>query len=83
MACGVPVIASDLPSLREVGGSAAAYCPVAETRLWSATAIELLYEKQESPERWALRRTECLNQAGRFSWRESTRKVVAVYKELL
>ena len=26
MACGTPVVASDIPALREIGGDAAAYC---------------------------------------------------------
>ncbi|HMK29579.1 MAG TPA: glycosyltransferase, partial [Terriglobales bacterium] len=30
MACGTPVLASDIPPLREVGGDAADYCPVAD-----------------------------------------------------
>ena len=30
MTCGTPVVASDLPALREVGGPAATYCPVGD-----------------------------------------------------
>ena len=34
LACGTPVVASDAPALREVGGYAAAYCPVDDLEAW-------------------------------------------------
>ena len=33
MACGTPVIASDIPALREVGGTAALYAPPGDVEL--------------------------------------------------
>ncbi|MXU64689.1 glycosyltransferase family 4 protein [Oceanomicrobium pacificus] len=37
---GLPVIASDLPALREVGGDAALYIPPAERDTWAAAILE-------------------------------------------
>ena len=36
LACGIPVIASDVEALREVGGFAATYCPVEDVAAWRA-----------------------------------------------
>ena len=36
LACGTPVVASDIPSLREAGGPAATYCRAADLDAWAA-----------------------------------------------
>ncbi len=41
LACGTPVVASDLPVLREVAAAAASYAPVANVAAWAATVTEL------------------------------------------
>jgi glycosyltransferase involved in cell wall biosynthesis len=78
LACGAPVLASDLPSLREVGGSAATYCPVADLPTWSATADRLLAHPESGPGR-----TDRLAQAGRFSWAAHAGTICAAYQSLL
>ncbi len=83
MACGTVVVASDIPVLREVGGEAAVYCPVAEVPAWSETLSKLFLERREQPERWTERRAAGVAQAARFSWVEYARKMVEVYRELL
>lgn len=82
MACGAPVIASDLSVLREVGGQAAIYCPVADVEAWSETAIKLLHERREEPERWQARRAESLAQAARFTWAGYAARMVELYLDL-
>ena len=52
MACGTPVLASDLPVLREVGGEAAVYRPVADVPAWSEAALNLLAERQAQHATW-------------------------------
>jgi glycosyltransferase involved in cell wall biosynthesis len=42
MACGAPVVASDLPVLREVGGAAARYVPAGDAAAVAAAALDLL-----------------------------------------
>jgi glycosyltransferase involved in cell wall biosynthesis len=83
MACGTPVVASDLPVLREVGGHAAAYCNVGQVSSWMETITCLLVERSEQPQRWSQRRTACMEQAAKFSWAEYATRMVTVYQELL
>jgi len=83
MACGTPVVASDLPVLREVGGPATAYCPVGGVSAWTESVAELLRERGEQPERWKERQLAAQAWVSRFSWREHARATVRMYKELL
>jgi len=83
MACGTTVVASDLPVLREVGGAAALYCPVGDISSWQETVIQLLNDRRQASRSWSERRDAGIAQASKFSWEEYTRKMVAVYQELL
>jgi glycosyltransferase involved in cell wall biosynthesis len=83
MACGTPVVASDLPVLREVGGDAACYCPVGDVPAWSETIGNLLGEREQQPEEWAARRAAGIAQASKFSWAEYARKMVGLYQQIL
>jgi glycosyltransferase involved in cell wall biosynthesis len=75
MACGRPVVASDLPVLHEVGGDAALYCPVADVSAWTQTTCALL-ERHDDRERVAVRTAR----AARFSWDTYSAKTVEVYR---
>ena len=44
LACGTPVVASDIPSMREAGGSAATYCRAADLDAWTAAVHALIDE---------------------------------------
>lgn len=83
LACGTPVVASDIPVLREVGGEAVAYCRVADVAAWSESVIKLLWERHQQPHQWSARRSVGIAQAAKFSWAEYTNKMVALYRELL
>ena len=83
LACGTPVVASDLPVLREVGGEAATYCPVADVMIWSEAVSALLRERWRQPERWRERRDRGVAQAAKFSWAEYACNMAALYRELL
>ncbi len=52
LACGAPVLASDISVLREVAGEAATYRPVGDIASWTAAALTLLGERQGSPGPW-------------------------------
>ncbi len=82
-ACGVPVVASDLAVLREVGGEAAIYCPISDSDAWSKTIAALLDERECNPMKWAQRRAAGLAGAAQFTWTEHARKLVTLYQELL
>jgi glycosyltransferase involved in cell wall biosynthesis len=82
MACGCPVVASDLASLREAGGSAAQYCPVADVEAWSETVIRLLRERQTARERWESLRTVARHHASAFTWPENAKQTIAIYHQV-
>lgn len=83
MACGVPVVASDIPVLREVGGAGATYCPVGDVAAWSDLVVELLAERTTDRVAWEARRNAALEQASRFSWSAFTSSVVDIYRRVL
>ena len=83
LACGTPVVASDLPVLREVGGDAATYCPVNDLGAWTGAVIGLLRERALEPDRWSLRRAAGVARAAKFSWEEYAKTMVALYREIL
>ncbi|MET0622152.1 MAG: glycosyltransferase family 1 protein, partial [Pyrinomonadaceae bacterium] len=83
LACGTPVLASDLAVLREVGGDAISYSAVADVEGWAEAAARLLAERRREPERWAERRAKGLSHASQFSWSEYARQMVSIYRSLL
>ena len=82
LASGTLVVASNIPVLREVGGNAAVYCPVADVPIWSETVCNLICEQREQPIVWAERRLAALHHASRFSWKETARELVGLYLQL-
>jgi glycosyltransferase involved in cell wall biosynthesis len=79
MACGTPAIASDIAPLREVGGSAAEYCPIGDTPQFLHTVLHLLKQRDDEPSAWQLRRANSLTQASRFTWTAYAAKMVEIY----
>jgi glycosyltransferase involved in cell wall biosynthesis len=75
MACGRPVVASDLPVLREVGGDAASYCSVADVTSWIETVCALL-EGCDDRDRVRAR----IARAARFSWDAYAASTVEIYR---
>ncbi len=78
MACGVPVIASDLPVLREVAGEAALYFNPDDRYLLAALMAKLLKNDQLRTELSRLG----LKQATNFSWRQCAQKTLALITTL-
>jgi glycosyltransferase involved in cell wall biosynthesis len=73
MACGTPVVATNDPAMREVGGDAAVYAEPAE---FPDAVRRVLAERDE-------RSRAGIERARRFSWDESARSAVAAYREVL
>lgn len=82
LACGAPVIASELDVLREVGGEAAMYRPVADVEAWSEAVVALLHERRDDKQAWEARRVAGLEQAAQFTWSAYANKMVALYRDL-
>jgi glycosyltransferase involved in cell wall biosynthesis len=82
MACGCPVVASAIAALREAGGSAAEYCPVADIDLWAGTAVRLLHEHEAAPAEWERRKAAARQHASAFTWPEHAKHAMAIYRSL-
>jgi len=79
MACGIPVVLSDLPSLREVGGEAASYAPLNEPDQAAEIVTRLL---EDSSYREAKIRAG-LKVAAAHSWIHAARKFASVLRRVL
>ena len=82
MACGTPVVASDIPVLREVGGDAAHFCPLTEIDCWVGTCLPLLQEKPRDPQRDSSRRALAIQQSQQFRWSEYASRMVEIYERV-
>jgi len=78
LACGTAVVASDIATLREAGGTVASYAPVGDIEAWVAT-IE--YALQSSGDAAATRRR--IEWASQFSWERQARDIASAYRELI
>jgi glycosyltransferase involved in cell wall biosynthesis len=79
LACGTPMVASDIPVLREIGSDAVTYCPVESPEVWIDTVLRLLRERETDAAAWRTRRGAGLIRAAEFSWSRYTDGVVARY----
>jgi glycosyltransferase involved in cell wall biosynthesis len=78
LACGAVVVASDIPVLREVGGDAVLYRPVAALSEWVEILERFLANPGTAPDR-----SVRLAWAGRFSWPGHARTILQSYQQLL
>jgi glycosyltransferase involved in cell wall biosynthesis len=83
MACGTPVVASDIPVFREVGGDAAEYCRGDDIDAWAASVVRLLDERRNQPAAWQQRQEHALRRAARFSWAEHAAQLAGIYGKVL
>jgi glycosyltransferase involved in cell wall biosynthesis len=81
LACGAPVLASDITVLREIGGDAVVYRPVGDAPAWAEAALSLLREHQADA--WLARRKAGITRADLFSWSTHVTKLVTIYNSLL
>ena len=78
MACGTPVVASDATSLPEVVGEGGLLVPPHDERAW-AEALRRVAHDRALHDRLA---AQGLEQAARFSWQETARRTVEVYRRV-
>jgi len=79
LACGTPVVCSDLAVLREVGGEAAEYCPVGLPDAWADRVLALLDEREHDAQGWTARCDAGLQRAAAFSWERYGAAMSQVY----
>jgi glycosyltransferase involved in cell wall biosynthesis len=83
MACGTPVVASDLAVLREVGGGAACYSPVGDIDAWVNIIVRVAAQAAEYGQLESGRCQRLIDQASKFSWAGSAARTADIYREVL
>jgi glycosyltransferase involved in cell wall biosynthesis len=83
MACGTPVVVSDLPVLREVGGAAAYYCPVGDIDAWVNRIVCVAAQCAERGQLASDLRKRLIEQASKFSWTTNAARTADIYRETL
>ena len=78
MACGTPMIVSDVPGFRELvdGGSEAVLVPPGNSAAWADTVVGLL----EDPARRAVMGQAGLDKVTHYSWEVVAERVMGVYR---
>ena len=82
LACGTPMVASDIPVLRELGGDAVSYCPTDDIAQWAIEVLALLAERERSPDRWRVRRAAGTARASDFSWSHYAARLLDLYRAI-
>ena len=76
MSLGVPVVVSDIPIFREIGGAAALYADPRSARAFADAVLQLA-----APGEWQRRSGLARQEAGRFTWAQSARTLLAVLND--
>lgn len=79
MACGTPLISSSTSSLPEVVGKAGILLPPRDERLWAKNILKIVRDKPLA----RTFRELGLRQAEKFSWENTAKKTIEVYKEAM
>jgi glycosyltransferase involved in cell wall biosynthesis len=83
LACGTPVVLSDIPALREIGGPAADFCAVGDVDGWTEAILNLLRERRECPDRWAARVAAGTKWTEQFTWTSYAEHALATYRAVV
>jgi glycosyltransferase involved in cell wall biosynthesis len=78
MACGTPVVCSDIPVFREVAGNAAAYAQPSDRHDWAARLDEVL----GSPARREHLSQLGLKRSASYTWRRAAEALIPAYSSL-
>ena len=77
MSLGTPIVVSDIPIFREIGGAAALYAPATD-----AMAVASQIRRLEDPAEWAVRSRASRSRAAQFSWDRSADALLATLEGL-
>ncbi|MFA6492779.1 MAG: glycosyltransferase family 1 protein [Patescibacteria group bacterium] len=79
LACGTPVISSNTSSLPEVVGRAGILLPPKDERIWAKNIVKIVKDKSLAK----TLRDLGIRQAAKFTWENTARKTIEVYKEAM
>jgi glycosyltransferase involved in cell wall biosynthesis len=82
LACGTPMVASDIPVLRELGQDAVTYAELGNVSGWRDAVLVLLRERDTHVEQWSVRQARGIARAADFSWTQYAATVTALYAEI-
>lgn len=77
LAAGTPLVISDIPVFREVGGGAATFFDPRDPRAFAAAVLSM-----DTPDRWDSLSAAALQQSLKFTWAESARKLDELIRTL-
>ncbi|NJK63464.1 MAG: glycosyltransferase family 4 protein [Synechococcaceae cyanobacterium SM2_3_1] len=77
LACGAVVVASDIPVLREVGGSGAVFCAVGDVHIWAEKIMQILSDPSAVPPK-EIR----IDQVKKYSWKNHVDIIANTYANL-
>jgi glycosyltransferase involved in cell wall biosynthesis len=80
MACGTPVVGTDLPVFREVGGTAIHLCDGSDMDAWRNTIVRIVGETASDVSCAAQKQS--VAQAGRFSWSACADAMLGAYRRV-
>ena len=78
MACGIPVVTSDIPAIREVAGDAATFIDPGDPKAIAASIFELLNDEHRKNDQII----KGLERSRQFSWRNSAVKLIELYNSV-
>lgn len=76
MGRGTPVVVSDIPIFREIGGDTALYAATGDADAFAAAVTQLL-----APGEWERRSTAAVEEAARFDWSRSAAVLLELLRE--
>jgi len=83
LACGTPMVASDIAVLREIGGEAVEYCPLENVARWRDTILALLNERDTNTHAWRQRKARGVARAAEFSWSQYASRLAELYQAIV
>ena len=82
LAAGTPVVATDIPVFREVGGLAASYARLGDTAAWVQAVTALLREASDQPDEWRRRQLTAQARGAEFTWHKYAREMTDIYRSV-
>jgi glycosyltransferase involved in cell wall biosynthesis len=82
LACGTPMVASDIPVLRGLGQDMVVYAGLGDIGAWRDAVLDLLAERERHQDRWQARKARGIARAADFSWSHYAATLAALYQDV-